>query len=406
MSIACPGCGVPVGSEDAYCIHCGTAVGHPSAGACLGCGANLRAGEKFCTSCGQPAATPIASGAGPGVPAVSIPAPLPHPASPLEAERSDETRDAAAGERSTGPAPATAIRSRVPVGMGAGAVVLLAVLAWWLWPGAAPVAKSAEPSKLANDGSRAIVAERLGRPVTLGSAAALAELESPSMGGAAAELPAPWAFAIVTRPSGAVVQLDGRTLAGTTPLDVALEPDRRYTVTIERDGYETVRWAFVPGALSRETRDARQLFFALEVRGVGAMAAASEPSPSADVETAASAPSVASKLSAGAGGGVSSEQRVDPVVVRGRNMKPPQVISKVEPDYPRWARERGLATYVVLELVVDRTGRVREARALRPVDPELDRLAAQAALGWRFDPGTREGRPIDVYFNVTVQFRQ
>ena len=60
--------------------------------------------------------------------------------------------------------------------------------------------------------------------------------------------------------------------------------------------------------------------------------------------------------------------------------------------------------YVILELVIDREGRVRDAKPLQAVHPELERLAIESVMSWRFEPARRDGEAIDAYHNVSVQF--
>ena len=96
---------------------------------------------------------------------------------------------------------------------------------------------------------------------------------------------------------------------------------------------------------------------------------------------------------------------VDPVQVRG-SITAPEVVEKSDIELPDWAVEMGLPRYVLPELVIDREARVREVEVVRAVHPELERLAIEAVRTWRFNPATRDGVPIDVFFNVAVAFNE
>jgi protein TonB len=59
---------------------------------------------------------------------------------------------------------------------------------------------------------------------------------------------------------------------------------------------------------------------------------------------------------------------------------------------------------VLLELVVNRLGRVENVRVVRPLDPGLDEQAIAAAHQWRFEPGRLAGTPVDVVVTLALDF--
>jgi len=83
----------------------------------------------------------------------------------------------------------------------------------------------------------------------------------------------------------------------------------------------------------------------------------------------------------------------------------PQVVSRVNPSYPRAARDNGIEGVVVIRAIVRKDGRVDEAEILRDLPRELGEAARAAVRQWRFLPATYQGEPIDVYYTVTVRFR-
>ena len=60
---------------------------------------------------------------------------------------------------------------------------------------------------------------------------------------------------------------------------------------------------------------------------------------------------------------------------------------------------------VVVEASVELTGKVSRVRLRQALHPDLDKSALQAALSYRFVPGTRDGSPARVMTPITIEFR-
>lgn len=88
----------------------------------------------------------------------------------------------------------------------------------------------------------------------------------------------------------------------------------------------------------------------------------------------------------------------------GGDVKAPVVIQRTEPGYTEEARKARVSGIVIAELVIDRTGTVKDVRILKPLPFGLSESATDAIRKWTFRPGTLNGRPVDVIFNVTVNF--
>lgn len=86
-------------------------------------------------------------------------------------------------------------------------------------------------------------------------------------------------------------------------------------------------------------------------------------------------------------------------------MKAPVVRQRVEPVIPEEARKARVSGIVIIEAVIDRQGRVSEARVLKPLPFGLDDAAIEAVKQWTFEPGTLDGQPVDVIFNLTVNVK-
>ncbi|MFI5181390.1 MAG: energy transducer TonB [Thermoanaerobaculia bacterium] len=99
------------------------------------------------------------------------------------------------------------------------------------------------------------------------------------------------------------------------------------------------------------------------------------------------------------------ERFTDPSVwMIGGEVTGPKEISRVRAVYPpaSWkARKSGL---VVIEAVIDATGGVTRAEVIHRADPELDEAALSAVRQWRYEPATRDGKPVAVFLTVTMSF--
>jgi TonB family protein len=94
----------------------------------------------------------------------------------------------------------------------------------------------------------------------------------------------------------------------------------------------------------------------------------------------------------------------EPVRVGG-DVKPPKLISSPPVIYPEMARQTGISGDVVVRIVIDKSGKVSEAKAIS--GPVLLRAAAVSALRDRkYVPSQLDGRPISVEMLVTIQFHR
>ena len=80
-----------------------------------------------------------------------------------------------------------------------------------------------------------------------------------------------------------------------------------------------------------------------------------------------------------------------------------RVEEKPDPHYPPEARAADISGEVVLQVIVDESGRVIRAVVIRDVPP-LAGAAVEAAYRARFSPSEREGKPVKVTGIITYQF--
>lgn len=74
------------------------------------------------------------------------------------------------------------------------------------------------------------------------------------------------------------------------------------------------------------------------------------------------------------------------------------------PAYPEAALAARLEGSVVLELTIDRDGRVADVKVLRAGQLGMAEAAVEAVRRWRFEPSTVDGEPVEVLYILTVRF--
>lgn len=83
----------------------------------------------------------------------------------------------------------------------------------------------------------------------------------------------------------------------------------------------------------------------------------------------------------------------------------PVVTSRVEPRYPDNYRKAGVAGIVILEAAISDKGDVEQTNVIKSVAPGLDMAAAEAVRQWKFKPAMKNGKPVPVLFNLTINFK-
>jgi protein TonB len=87
----------------------------------------------------------------------------------------------------------------------------------------------------------------------------------------------------------------------------------------------------------------------------------------------------------------------------GGNIGPPTKIRHVGPQMPDAARQARVQGIVILEITVDESGRVSDAKVLRSI-PLLDQAALDAVRQWEYRPSLLNGVAVPVVMTVTVPF--
>ncbi|MBR5673565.1 MAG: energy transducer TonB [Muribaculaceae bacterium] len=75
-------------------------------------------------------------------------------------------------------------------------------------------------------------------------------------------------------------------------------------------------------------------------------------------------------------------------------------------NYPPMAAENGVQGRVVVQFVVDKTGKIGEVKVVRTVDKDLDKEAVRVCKSLpKFTPGRQNGQPVAVWYTLPVTFK-
>jgi protein TonB len=84
--------------------------------------------------------------------------------------------------------------------------------------------------------------------------------------------------------------------------------------------------------------------------------------------------------------------------------QPPRLLKKTTPKYPQEAFVKRVEGTVLVEILIDSSGRVIQARIIKSV-PLLDAAAVQTVRQWLFAPAIKGGRPVATLAHAPVTFR-
>ena len=117
--------------------------------------------------------------------------------------------------------------------------------------------------------------------------------------------------------------------------------------------------------------------------------------------TNASTDGIASGLAAGNGDQPAAPKVPAPI---GGDVKSALLVSQVAPIYPALARNQHVSGDVVIDALIDASGRVTTMKVIS--GPTLLHQAAKDALRqWKYQPASLDGKPVPMHLTVTLQFR-
>jgi len=93
-----------------------------------------------------------------------------------------------------------------------------------------------------------------------------------------------------------------------------------------------------------------------------------------------------------------------PIMVGG-DVLAPEKISSPPPQYTEIARKARIQGVVIVQAIIDKQGNVTNVKVLKGLPMGLEEAAVAAIKSWKFRPATLNGKPVTVYYNLTVNFK-
>ncbi|HTQ29999.1 MAG TPA: energy transducer TonB [Opitutaceae bacterium] len=84
--------------------------------------------------------------------------------------------------------------------------------------------------------------------------------------------------------------------------------------------------------------------------------------------------------------------------------RPPKALAMRNPEYPFELKRNGVQAVIPIEFVVGVDGRAHDVRVFNSPDPRFDDAIMAAAADWRFEPGIRNGKPVNTKLRTSLTF--
>lgn len=85
---------------------------------------------------------------------------------------------------------------------------------------------------------------------------------------------------------------------------------------------------------------------------------------------------------------------------------PPKVRKRVQPEFPYGAYYFGIEGTLVVQMIIDKEGNVREPRVVKSLPaPILTYEGLRALQRWKFHPAVKDGQPVDTIFNLSINYK-
>jgi TonB family protein len=100
---------------------------------------------------------------------------------------------------------------------------------------------------------------------------------------------------------------------------------------------------------------------------------------------------------------VTSSPPPEPLQIDG-SLTAPRAVTTTAPAYTPEAREARIQGVVIVQAIINKEGNVTDVKVLKGLPLGLEESAVETIRTWKFEPATLEGKPVDVYYNLTVNF--
>jgi len=83
----------------------------------------------------------------------------------------------------------------------------------------------------------------------------------------------------------------------------------------------------------------------------------------------------------------------------------PKPAQRTVMTYPSRARKKGITGYVVLNLLIDQTGKIQNVKLLESSPPGIfDDVAIEGVHSWKFEPAVYQGKKVQVWAKQKIRF--
>jgi periplasmic protein TonB len=89
----------------------------------------------------------------------------------------------------------------------------------------------------------------------------------------------------------------------------------------------------------------------------------------------------------------------------GGGVSAPRVKSRSDPEYTVQAKDAKVEGTVVLSVVVGTDGLAHYINVVKGIGNGLDEKAVEAVQKWSFEPGVKDGQPVDVRASIEINFK-
>jgi len=100
----------------------------------------------------------------------------------------------------------------------------------------------------------------------------------------------------------------------------------------------------------------------------------------------------------------SRTQTINEAIALSDDITPPRLSEVAVPEYTAEAKKKKIEGTVTLVIVVDKKGDVIDAKVVKGLGYGLDENAIVAAKEWKYKPAEKDGEPVAVKMEITVDF--
>jgi protein TonB len=134
------------------------------------------------------------------------------------------------------------------------------------------------------------------------------------------------------------------------------------------------------------------------------MQIAKESGVSLELDVEAIAAGLGAEFGSAGGGGGDGTRRGALAFSAGLSDRDPLPLVRVEPAYPPQAARRGLEGWVHVRFTITTAGSIKDPTVVKSSHGVFERAALAAVAKWKYQPQTREGKPVEATAETVLRF--